>query len=341
MERQMIAYGHPGPRDLSQDYAILRFETSCPEIGELDILLRVGFVGMTPIDAKLRNTGKATPEAPRILGFEGSGWVEAVGTAVRGFVPGDRVAWLGQVDRPGATADFTVVDHRLVSHVPKGLLLEDAAAVPMSFITAHGLLVDRMGLGTSNDGALLIVNGAGGVGSAAIQIARQVTGMQVIATAGRPDSREWCLAMGAHAVIDRRDGISNGLRAIGYKEVAAIASLTNTEANFPDLIRSLTPHGTLGIIDQPTILDAAGLRAKALRLTFEGAFVPALMKPTALSRQFMTLAHSLRQISEGGFLSILHGQPKDISCLNLVEMHRRLEAGTNIGKCVVKVSQDA
>lgn len=337
----MIAYGHPGPRELNQDDAILRFETDRPEIGEFDILLCVGFVGMNPIDAKLRSKGKATTEAPRILGFEGSGWVEATGTAVRGFVPGDRVAWLGQVDRPGATAEFTVVDHRLVAHVPETLSLEDAAAVPMTFVTAHGLLLDRMGLSSVDDGALLIVNGGGGVGSAAIQVARKMTRMQVIATASRAASRDWCLAMGAHAVIDHRQSISDGLQAIGYKEVEAIASLTNTEENFPGLISILAPHGTLGIIDQPTTLDMTGLKARAHTLAFEGAFVPALMKPTALVRQFMILTQSLQLVSEGDFLSTRNGLVTDVSCQTLIEAHKNLEAGTNIGKQVMKTTRTA
>lgn len=338
MRQKMIAYGHPGPRQLTFDDAIVRFETNRPELGESDILLRVGFVGMNPIDAKLRSKGKATHERPRILGFEGSGWVEEVGTAVRGFVRGDRVAWLGQVDRPGSTADFTVVDYRLAAHVPEALSLEDAATVPMSFITARGLLLDRMGLCPEAEGTLLIVNGAGGVGSAAIQIARQMTEMHVIATASRPESRAWCFAMGAHSVVDHRDGILNGLRQGGHKVVNAIASLTNTQENFPDLTRVLSPHGTLGIIDQPTTLDMTGLRAKAHRLAFEGAFVPALMKPAAMDRQSMILAQSLSLTSEGYFKSIRNGAVTEMSCQNLIEAHKKLESGTNIGKQVIKIA---
>jgi NADPH2:quinone reductase len=334
----MIAYGHPGPRALCEDDAIVRFETHRPEVRGTDILVRVAYVGMNALDAKLRATGKATADQPRILGFEGAGRIEAIGPATQGFSIGDRVAWLGQIDRPGAMAEYACVDYRLAALVPQVVSLQDAAAMPMAFVTAYGLLVNQMGLTPDHRGVLLIVNGAGGVGSAALQIARLMTGMTVIATASRDQTRDWCLALGAHSVISHRGNLCDTLRDAGYRHVAAIASLTNTQTNFPDLVKCLGPHGVIGIIDQPSSLNAALLRPKAQRLVFEGAFVPGLMQPEEMPGQGAVLARMLAAMSEGTLRSIRCTDPLPISVENLRHVHRRSEAGSNIGKTVLEVS---
>lgn len=333
----MIAYGHPGPRSLCEEDAIVEFETEPPEVRDSDILVRVAFVGMNALDAKLRATGKATEDHPRVLGFEGAGRIYAVGSAVKGFAPGDRVAWLGQIDRPGATAEYTCVDHRLAALVPASVALEDAAALPIAFITAHGLLVNQMRLTGDNCGVLLIVNGAGSVGSAAIQIARKMTGMTVIATASRDETRDWCISLGAHHVISHRDSIKGALTGAGFRSVAAIASLSNTEANFSDLIKCLAPYGTIGIIDQPSTINAALLRPKAQRLVFEGAFIPALMQPDAMAAQGAVLGKVLKWMSDGTFRSIRHTPAETISTTSLKHAHRILQAKSGLGKTVLRL----
>jgi len=335
----MIAFGHSGPRALCEDNAIVEFETDVPAVRETDLLVRVSYVGMNALDAKLRATAKATTDQPRILGFEGVGQIETVGSSVRDFAPGDRVAWLGQIDRPGATAEFTCVDHRLAALVPDSVASQDAAAMPMAYVTAYGLLINQMGLGQDQRGVLVIVNGAGGVGSAAIQIARQMTGMTVIATASRDETREWCRSLGAHEVISHRGNIADNLKNAGYRSVTAIASLTNTQTNFPDLLKRLVPNGTLGIIDQPASINAALLRPKAQRLAFEGAFVPSLMQPEAMRGQSAALEKMLGWMSDGTFQSIRYSAVDNISTGVLKEAHRKLEAQSGVGKTVLKVSR--
>lgn len=335
----MIAYGHPGPRALCEVDAIVQFETDLPEVRETDVRVRVAYVGMNALDAKLRATGKATPDQPRILGFEGAGWVDAIGSAVRGFSPGDRVAWLGQIDRPGATAEFTCVDSRLTALVPKSVALQDAAAMPMAYVTAYGLLVNQMGLTHDHSGVLVIVNGAGGVGSAAIQIARQMTRMTVIATAGREATRDWTRSMGAHEIVSHHGNIYDNLKGVGYRQVAAIASLTNTQINFPDLIRCLAPHGIIGIIDQPTSLNVALLRPKAQRLVFEGAFVPALMQPDAMPAQGAVLKKMLEWMSDCTLRSIRYTDANYVSPETLRKAHLILESHSSIGKVVLGISE--
>jgi NADPH2:quinone reductase len=337
----MIAYGHPGPRALSDVDAIVRFDAPPPEIGEADILVRVSYVGLNSLDAKLRATAKATADRPRILGFEGAGRIEAIGRAVSGFAVGDRVAWLGQIDRQGATAELASVDYRLAAQVPPCLSLEDAAATPMAFITAYGLLAKQMGLSRDQEGELLIVNGAGGVGSAAIQLARKLTAMTVVATASRTETRDWCRALGAHDVVSHSGDIAVNLKDAGYHVVAAIASLTNTQDNFTGLLKRLAPHGIIGVIDQPTLINAALLRPKAQRLAFEGAFVPSLMQPGAMPGQAAVLKMVLDWMSDGTLQSIRHGEITDISCDNLLQAHQKLEARLSIGKSVLRVCDES
>ncbi len=333
----MFALGHPGPRKITDENAFVEFEAPRPTPDDEDVLVKVAYSGINPIDAKLRGIGNSNSSNPRILGFEGSGWVEDVGSHAGDLRPGDRVAWLGQVDRAGSNAEFTLVNKHLVKTVPENVSLEDAAAVPLSFLTAFGLLFGQMGISEGQEGTLLIINGAGSVGSAAIQLALLHTKMTVIATASRPETVDWCRAMGAHKVISHRENLVEGLRAAGHKSVDAVASLSNTQANFSDILKCLAPHGTVGVIDEPDTLETKRLRVKAHRLAYEGVFVTALMQPDSLPRQGADLERILRWMSEGKLRSIRNTGSYHASCESLFQIHRILEAQKSIGKIVMRI----
>ena len=336
----MFALGHPGPRKTTEKDVFVEFEAPRPTPDDTDVLIKVAYSGINPIDAKLRGISTSNSSDPRILGFEGSGWVEDVGSRDGDLRPGDRVAWLGQVDRAGSNAEFTLVNKNLVKAVPENISLEDAAAVPLSFLTAFGLLFGQMGISEGQEGTLLIINGAGSVGSAAIQLALLQTKMTVIATASRSETVDWCRAMGAHQVISHRENLVEGLRAAGHKSVDAVASLSNTQANFSDILKCLAPHGTVGVIDEPDSLNTKRLRVKAHRLAYEGVFVTALMQPDSLSRQGADLERILGWMAEGKLRSIRNTVSYQASCESLLQIHRILEAQKSIGKIVMKIPAD-
>lgn len=337
----MTAIGHPGPRPLSAADALVAMQIPVPAPGPRDLLVRVRAAAANPIDAKLRAGGKASADHPRILGFEAAGEVVAVGSGVRHFEVGDLVFHPGQIDRPGTFADFTRVDERIAGPMPKSLGFEDAAALPLTGLTAFELLFEQMGIAEGTDSrkgpdsqVLLIINGAGGVGSIAIQLVRALTGMTVVATASRPESEAWCRAMGAHHVISHHQPLSQGLAALGLDAVDYVASLSNTADNMAEIIRCLRPFGMLGMIDQPATLDAMPLRTKAQRLAFEGVFVRALMKTPDMGRQGDILRRLSAMVDAGQLKTTRHDPPLPLDLDGVREGQMRMEAGTAIGKIV-------
>ncbi len=329
----MKAIGHPGPRRIDAADALVLFETSVPEPGPRDILVKLRSVSVNSIDAKLRASGKASLEAPRILGFDGAGIVAAVGSDVTLFKPGDAVAFMGQVDRPGTFAEYSLVDERLAATKPPSIRFEDAAALPLVALTAYELLFERMGIREGEDGHLLIVNGAGGVGSIAIQLARQLTGLKVIATASRPETSAWCRELGAHEVIShQRAPLADELRGIGIAAVDYVASLSGTPERLPDIAACLRPFGTVGVTDQAPALDVMPLRAKSQSLAFEGVFVRSHIRTPDRHLQHEILERIMRLQESGRLHSLRRNAAPRLTTASAIEAHRVLESGRAIGK---------
>ncbi|MGE0498729.1 MAG: zinc-binding alcohol dehydrogenase family protein [Ramlibacter sp.] len=337
----MKAIGYHHPRPLTDAAALQDLELPEPQPGERDLLVRVQAVSVNPVDVKVR--AGMPPEAgqPKVLGWDAVGTVQAVGREVRGFKTGERVYYAGAFNRPGTNAQLHVVDERIVARAPASLSDAQAAALPLTTITAWEILFDRLRVPRSEGGiascqSLLVVGGAGGVGSMLIQLARQLTGLRVIATASRAESRQWCLDLGAHDVIDHSKPLAAELAALGRPEVDYVASLTQTQqhmAQYPTLIK---PQGALALIDDPAALNVLPLKGKSISLHWEMLFTRSLFGTPDMARQGELLAEVAALIDAGRLRSTLTEQLGPLNAANLRRAHALVESGRSIGKVVLE-----
>ncbi len=310
-----------------------------PRPGPRDLRVAVKAVSVNPIDTKMRMRAEAKPgEPPKILGYDAAGVVEAVGPEVSLFKPGDEVFYAGSIVRPGTNAEFHLVDERIVGRKPKSLSFAQAAALPLTSITAWELLFDRLGVppGKTPDGrALLIVGGAGGVGSIMTQLARKRTGLIVITTASRPETRDWCLKHGAHHVIDHTKPFADQLKAIGHPQIALVASLTASEQHYPAIAGILAPFGKFALIDAPDALDINLIKAKACSLHWESMFTRSTFQTPDMIEQHNLLNVISMMVDAGEIVTTATQELSPINAANLRQAHQQVESGTTIGKVVL------
>ncbi len=303
-----------------------------------DLLVRVKAVSVNPVDTKIRRNGALQPGEPRVLGWDAVGVVEAVGAEVKGFAAGDRVYYAGSIIRPGANSELHLVDERIAARAPTSLDDSQAAALPLTAITAWELLFDRLGVpqGGGAGQSLMIVGGAGGVGSILIQLARQLTQLKVIATASRPETRAWCLELGAHAVIDHSQPLAQALKDGGHGDVDFVAALTQTGQHYAQIIESLKPQGALGIIDDMPVLDAMKLKSKALSLHWELMFTRSMYGTPDMAEQGELLAEVARLVDAGRIRTTAGAHFGAINAANLLKAHAFIESGKAQGKVVLE-----
>lgn len=323
---------------LSADHpeSLLDADVPKPQAGPRDLLVKVGAIAVNPVDTKVR-MGSPT-EQPRILGWDAAGIVEAVGSDVSMFAPGDKVFFAGSIARAGAYAEYAVVDERIAGHKPETLSDAQAAALPLTSLTAWELLFDRLGLveGGGAGDALLIVGAAGGVGSMLTQLARRLTGLRVIGTASRAETRAWAEALGAHDVIDHTEPLFEGLRQIGAPQVRYVASLTQTDVHYAQLVEALAPQGRLAVIDDPDTLDAMPLKRKSISLHWELMFTRSLFETADMVRQHEILDRVSALIDKGVLRTTMADNFGLVNAANLRRAHALIESGRSRGKIVLE-----
>ncbi|AIO37406.1 zinc-binding alcohol dehydrogenase family protein [Burkholderia sp. AU19243] len=307
-----------------------------PEAGPRDLLVKVDAIAVNPVDTKVR-MGSPT-EQPRILGWDAAGTVEAVGADVSMFAPGDKVFFAGSIARAGAYAQYVAVDERIAGRKPATLSDSQAAALPLTSLTAWELLFDRLGIeeGGGGSDALLIVGAAGGVGSMLTQLARRLTALRVIGTASRPETRAWVQALGAHDVIDHSEPLLEGLRRIGAPQVRYVASLTQTDVHYAQLVEALAPQGRLAVIDDPDALDAMPLKRKSISLHWELMFTRSLFETADMVRQHEILDRVSALIDDGVLRTTMADHFGTINAANLRRAHALIESGRSRGKIVLE-----
>src|SRR5215470_17418872 len=254
----MRAVGYQKSLPIDDKDALLDFEAAKVEPKGRDIRVAVKAISANPVDYKVRKRAAPPAGEHKILGFDAAGVVDAVGPDVSLFKPGDEVFYAGSILRQGTNSQFHLVDERIVGHKPKTLSFAQAAALPLTSITAWELLFDRLGAvpGKSLDPrTLLIIGGAGGVGSILIQLARRLTGLTVLATATRPESQKWCLDLGAHAVIDHGKPMKEQIEKLKLPPVALVASLTYSDQHYKAIADFMAPQGRFGLIDDPPAIS--------------------------------------------------------------------------------------
>ncbi|MFM2397870.1 MAG: hypothetical protein RL341_27, partial [Pseudomonadota bacterium] len=288
----MKAVGYTQSLPISDANALQDLALADPAPGPHDLLVRVSAVSVNPVDTKVRKNRAPKPGVPEVLGWDAVGTVQAVGTQVTGFAKGARVYYAGAINRPGSNSELHVVDARIAAHAPTTLGDAPAAALPLTSITAWELLFDRLQIaqGSGAGQSLLVIGGAGGVGSILIQLARQLTQLRIIATASRPETQAWCTALGAHEVIDHSKPLRPQLDALGIAQVHYAASLTQTAQHWDALIDALAPQGKLGLIDDIPGVDAGKLKSKSLSLHWELMFTRSMFTTPDIAQQGALLA---------------------------------------------------
>ena len=307
-----------------------------PQAQGHDLLVEVKAISVNPVDTKVRAGFNA--DTPRVLGWDAVGVVKAVGDTVTLFTPGDEVWYAGALGRPGSNSELQLVDERIVALKPRSLENATAAALPLTAITAWELLVHRLGVQEGGNGGdtLLIVGAAGGVGSILTQLASKLTNMTVIGTASRPESQKWVREAGAHHVIDHSKPLSEGLAKIGIHAVTHVASLTNTDQHFNELIAALAPQGKLALIDDPESLDVVPLKAKSISLHWEFMFTRSMFETDDMIAQHQLLTRVAALIDDNTLRTTLGEHYGTINAANLQKAHAKLETGRSVGKIVLE-----
>jgi zinc-binding alcohol dehydrogenase family protein len=335
-----VACGDPSPVEHENSLIDVTLERPSPR--PRDLLVEVRAVSVNPVDAKIRAGGgpRGRSDANKILGWDAAGVVAAVGGEVTRFRVGDEVYYAGAINRSGSYAEYQLVDERIVGRKPAGIGFADAAALPLTTITAWEMLFDRMKVGVDKPaaaGSLLIVGGAGGVGSIATQLARRLTGLTVIATASRPETAAWSREMGAHHVVDHRRPLAAQVKAIVPGGVGYALGLTRTEDHFDEIVEALEPQGALALIETPASpLDISKLKPKSISLHWEFMFTRSLYETADMGEQGRLLDEVAALVEAGLVRSTMRLNLGPINAANVRLAHALIESGTTIGKVVLE-----
>ena len=335
----MKAIGYKKPLPIADADSLIEFETAKPEPKGRDIRVAVKAISVNPVDYKVRKNATPPEGETKILGYDAAGVVDAVGPEVSLFKPGDEVFYAGSIQRPGTNSEFHLVDERIVGNKPKSLSFAQAAALPLTSITAWELLFDRLGvvLGKSVDPRTLLITGAaGGVGSILIQLARRLTGLTVLATATRPESQKWCLDLGAHAVIDHGKPIKEQIEKLKLPPVALVASLTFTEQHYKAIADVMAPQGRFGLIDDPPEFTVSAFKGKAISVHWESMFTRSSFQTPDMIAQHHLLNDVADLIDKGVLRTTLDQTFGTINAANLKRAHALLESGKSRGKIVLE-----
>jgi len=332
MTETMHAVGYRKPAPISDPASLEDAEVPIPEPGPRDLLVEVRAVSVNPVDVKLRASSDPGGEL-KILGYDAAGVVTAAGDRVTLFSPGDEVYYAGSIARPGTDAQFHVVDERIVGHKPRTLTFGEAAALPLTTITAWETLFERFRLSPESSGTLVALAAAGGVGSMITQLARALTRVTVIGTASRPKSRQWALDHGAHQVVNHHDLVAE-VRAIEPDGVTYIFS-PHTEGMIGSFAEILRPFGAVTAIDEPEGLDLLPLKDKSITFHWEFMFTRPLFEPPDMIVQHDLLDRVADLVNEGTIRSTLSTELRPFNAETMRRAHAMVEEGRMTGKVVV------
>ncbi|KJZ25377.1 zinc-binding alcohol dehydrogenase family protein [Tritonibacter mobilis] len=331
-----VGFTHYLPIENESAFRDLNVEKPLPE--GRDILVNVKAVAINPVDTKVRAPKDKVEETPRIIGYDASGVVEAVGPDVTLFKPGDEVYYAGDITRSGTNAEFHLVDERIAGRKPASLSHAESAALPLTTITAYEAFFDRLGI--DRDGAdagqsLLIIGAGGGVGSIGIQLAKQA-GLTVIATASRSETSDWVKSLGADHVVNHREDMVAQVQAIGLKHVDHIA-IFNDMRHWDTAVELICPQGGIVSIDDTDLpMPMGGMKTKAASFHWEFMFARSMHQTPDMIEQHHLLSYVAGQIDAGNIKTTLSEVLSPINAANMREAHRLVETGQAKGKIVVE-----
>ena len=341
----MKAIGYLKSLPIEQAESLVDIEIATPEATGRDLLVKVAAISVNPVDTKVRMRAEPADENHKILGWDAVGEVVAVGDQTELFKVGDQVWYAGDITRSGSNAEYQLVDERIVGSKPKSLSNEEAAAMPLTAITAYELLFARLDFtpNQTNDEAgkpkssILIMGAAGGVGSILTQLAKQLTNATVIGTASRPESQQWVRDLGADHVINHHKPLVKQLNELGIESVTHVISLTHTQQHYDQLVAALAPQGKLALIDDPENgLDVTALKVKSLSLHWELMFSRSMFNTWDMQKQHDLLNHVSQLIDDGVIKTTLGENYGTINAENLKRAHAHIETNQAVGKVVLE-----
>lgn len=342
----MRAVGYQQSLPIEDPLSLQDVELPAPVPGPRDLLVEVRAVSANPVDTKQRRRAQPPPGQWAILGYDAVGVVRDVGAEVALFAPGDRVWYAGSIKRPGTNAQLHVVDERIVARAPRSLDDAAAAALPLTAITAYELLFDRVGVprredpasGAPGAEALLVVGAGGGVGSVLVQLARQLTDVTVVGTAGRQETADWVRHLGAHEVLDHSRPLAEELRAAGLPAPRYVISLTHTDQHYDEIAALIAPQGRFGLIDDPApgAVDVLALKGKSVSLHWESMFTRSSFQTPDMIAQHRLLADVAGLVDAGTLRTTVGEHYGTIVAENLRRAHATLESGRSRGKIVLE-----
>jgi zinc-binding alcohol dehydrogenase family protein len=344
----MKAVGYLTPQTIDYNDALVDITLAKPDATGCDLLVQVNAISVNPVDIKIRLSSAADNNQHKILGWDAVGEVVAIGDRVHNFKLGDQVYYAGDLTRSGSNAEFQLVDERIVGHKPKSLSNSEAAALPLTAITAWELLFSRLDFvpippGTANTQEnqqprqILIIGAAGGVGSILTQLASTLTNATVIATASRPESEHWVKGLGADHVINHHLPLPAQLNDLGIENVSHVISLNHTADHFEQIVEVLAPQGKLALIDDPQNgLDIMQLKRKSISLHWEFMFTRSLFQTQDMHKQH-ELLNQLSDLIDSGLIKTTLGEHFGIiNAENLKRAHAHIESNQAIGKIVLE-----
>ncbi|WP_299572801.1 zinc-binding alcohol dehydrogenase family protein [uncultured Shewanella sp.] len=334
-----IGYQHNLP--VTDINSLQDIELATPTVSGHDILVEVKAVSVNPADYKVRLNKPAETNEWNVLGWDAAGVVKAVGDKVSLFKAGDKVWYAGDVTRTGSNAEYQLVDERIVGHMPHSLSYPEAAALPLTTITAWELLFDRLQIakslaGTSSKKRILVIGAAGGVGSVMVQLIKQLTNLEVIATASRPETVSWLEDLGADHIINHRNPLSDEFTAYSLPAVDYVVSLNNTEQHLVEIEKVLKPQGKFGLIDDPATLDIVPFQMKSISVHWELMFTRSLFQTEDMQAQHELLNAVAKLIDDNVLKTTVGNNFGKINAENLRKAHQLLETRTAKGKIVLE-----
>lgn len=341
----MKAVGYRQSLPIDNDQSLLDVELEKPVAKGRDLLVKVRAISVNPVDTKIRVRAEPPQGEVKVIGWDAVGEVVAVGERVELFSVGDKVWYAGDLTRPGSNAEFQLVDERITAKKPASLSHAEAAALPLTAITAWELLFDRLDFVPGNNsrpqGApkprILIVGAAGGVGSILTQLAKKLTDATVIGTASRLESEQWVTALGADFVINHRKPLVEQLKAVGIENVSHIISLTHTDQHYDQLVEALAPQGKLALIDDPAeTLDITKLKQKSASLHWEFMYTRSMFSTWDMQKQHDLLTTVAAMVDSGELKTTLGEHYGTINAANLRRAHAHIESHKAVGKIVLE-----
>ena len=329
----MKAIGFTSNHSVSETGVLTQFDAPEPQLGEYDILVKVEAVSINPVDTKVQQNFPVT-NPPSILGYDCAGEVMKCGASVKKFSVGDSVFYAGDITRNGTNAEFHAVDERIVGHKPTSISFKQAAALPLTSITAWEIIHDALQLDSSASGHILIIGGAGGVGSILIQLIKQLTNLTVIATASREETIFWVQKMGADIVINHRLSIAQQLADLGISP-QYVVGLTQSDSHFNDIVDCISPRGHVVFIDDPKNIDITLGKKKSLSFHWEFMFTRSMFQTPDIMYQGELLDEVSRMVDEGLLQSTMNNHLGQMSVETITTAHILQSKGSTIGKNVL------